>query len=396
MAAIEEMAAALRQSSIDGWLFCDFRRSDPIAYRLLGLSDDLMTTRRWFYYLPAHGTPKALVSAVEAHRLDSLPGEKLVYRRGEEIPSKLALLTDRAARIALNYSPRCAIPYASRVDGGTLEIVRSLGVEIVSAADLIQRFEAPLTGAAILSHRRAVAELRAIVDESFAYVARTVRAGQPMSELALQAFVMSNFAGRDLIADHPPIVAAGAHSADPHFAPSTAHDFRIEPGQLLLLDLWAKEKGPDGTYGDLTWMAYVGDRVPEEYARIFSVVQAARDAAVGLIQRRVSAGEPIAGREADRAAREVITAAGFGEVFLHRTGHSIGREVHGNGANLDSFETDDYRNLIDRTCFSVEPGIYLAGRFGVRSEVDMVIESGAATVTAGAIQSRIVPLLADQ
>ena len=394
MPAIKEIAAALRQSSIDGWLFCDFRRSDPIAYRLLGLSDDLMTTRRWFYYLPARGTPKALVSAVEAHRLDSLPGAKLVYRRGEEIPPKLALLTDRANRIALNYSPRCAIPYASRVDAGTLEIVRGLGVEIVSAADLIQQFEAPLTSAEILSHRRAVAVLRAIVDESFAHVARAVRAGKPISELALQEFVMTNFASRDLTTDHPPIVAARAHGADPHFAPSAADDFRIKRGDLLLLDLWAREKGPEATYGDLTWMAYVGDRVPDEYSRIFSVVQAARDAAVDLIQRRVSKGERIAGREADGAARAVIAAAGFGEFFLHRTGHSIGREVHGNGANLDSFETDDYRNLIDRTCFSVEPGIYLAGRFGVRSEIDVVIENGAATVTAGAIQSHIVPLLA--
>jgi Xaa-Pro aminopeptidase len=160
-----------------------------------------------------------------------------------------------------------------------------------------------------------------------------------------------------------------------------------------LLDLWAKEKNSDSAYGDLTWMAYVGDRVPDEYARIFSVVGAARDAAVGLIQRRVSAGEPVAGRDADGAARAVIAAAGFAEFFLHRTGHSIGREVHGNGANLDSFETDDYRNLLDRTCFSVEPGIYLVGRFGIRSEIDMVIDNGAATVSAGAIQSRIVPLL---
>ncbi|HEY2663027.1 MAG TPA: M24 family metallopeptidase [Candidatus Binataceae bacterium] len=393
MATVEEIAAALRESAIDGWLFCDFRRSDPIAYRLLGLSDDLMTTRRWFYYLPAHGKPQALVSAVEAHRLDSLPGEKLVYRRGEEIPPKLAQLTSRASRIALNYSPRCAIPYVSRVDGGTLEIVLGLGVEVVSAADLIQRFEAPLTGAGISSHRRAVAELRTIVDESFAYVARTVRAGKPISELALQEFVMSNFASRNLTTDHPPIVAAAAHSADPHFAPSAAGDLQIKPGDLLLLDLWAKEKNSDSAYGDLTWMAYVGDRVPDEYARIFSVVGAARDAAVGLIQRRVSAGEPVAGRDADGAARAVIAAAGFAEFFLHRTGHSIGREVHGNGANLDSFETDDYRNLLDRTCFSVEPGIYLVGRFGIRSEIDMVIDNGAATVSAGAIQSRIVPLL---
>jgi Xaa-Pro aminopeptidase len=279
------------------------------------------------------------------------------------------------------------------VDAGTLEIVRGLGVEVTSAADLIQRFEATLTSGAIASHRRAVTALRLIVDESFAQVAAIIRANESISEAGLQGFVMSRFAQRDLVADHPPIVAVGAHSADPHFAPHPADGVRIKRGDLLLLDLWAKEKTPESIYGDLTWMGYVGETVPDEHQHIFSIVAKARNSAISLIQRRVAASRPVSGREADGAARAVIAAAGFAEFFLHRTGHSIGREVHGNGANLDSFETDDHRNLLDRTCFSVEPGIYFAGRFGVRSEVDMVIENGAATVTAGAIQTEIVPLL---
>jgi Xaa-Pro dipeptidase len=393
MAGVEEIAAALAESSFDGWLFCDFRHSDPIAYRLLGLPDDLITTRRWFYYVPAHGRARGLVSAVEPRRLDSLPGEKLVYRRGDEIASQLALLIGGAALVAMNYSPRCAIPYVSRVDAGTLEIVRGLGVEVISAADLIQRFEATLTSDAIASHRRAVSALRLIVDESFAQVAAIIRANESISEAGLQAFVMSRFAQRGLVADHPPIVAVGAHSADPHFAPHPADGVQIKRGDLLLLDLWAKEKTPDSIYGDLTWMGYVGETVPDEHQHIFSIVAKARNAAIALIQERVAASLPVSGREADSAARAVIAAAGFAEFFLHRTGHSIGREVHGNGANLDSFETDDHRKLLDRTCFSVEPGIYLAGRFGVRSEIDMVIENGAATVTASAIQNEIVPLL---
>jgi Xaa-Pro dipeptidase len=393
MAGVEEIAAALAESSFDGWLFCDFRHSDPIAYRLLGLPDDLITTRRWFYYVPAHGRARGLVSAVEPRRLDSLPGEKLVYRRGDEIASQLALLIGGAALVAMNYSPRCAIPYVSRVDAGTLEIVRGLGVEVISAADLIQRFEATLTSDAIASHRRAVSALRLIVDESFAQVAAIIRANESISEAGLQAFVMSRFAQRGLVADHPPIVAVGAHSADPHFAPHPADGVQIKRGDLLLVDLWAKEKTPDSIYGDLTWMGYVGETVPDEHQHIFSIVAKARNAAIALIQERVAASLPVSGREADSAARAVIAAAGFAEFFLHRTGHSIGREVHGNGANLDSFETDDHRKLLDRTCFSVEPGIYLAGRFGVRSEIDMVIENGAATVTASAIQNEIVPLL---
>jgi Xaa-Pro dipeptidase len=393
MAGVEEIAAALAESSFDGWLFCDFRHSDPIAYRLLGLPDDLITTRRWFYYVPAHGRARGLVSAVEPRRLDSLPGEKLVYRRGDEIASQLALLIGGAALVAMNYSPRCAIPYVSRVDAGTLEIVRGLGVEVISAADLIQRFEATLTSDAIASHRRAVSALRLIVDESFAQVAAIIRANESISEAGLQAFVMSRFAQRGLVADHPPIVAVGAHSADPHFAPHPADGVQIKRGDLLLLDLWAKEKTPDSIYGDLTWMGYVGETVPDEHQHIFSIVAKARNSAIALIQERVAASLPVSGREADSAARAVIAAAGFAEFFLHRTGHSIGREVHGNGANLDSFETDDHRKLLDRTCFSVEPGIYLAGRFGVRSEIDMVIENGAATVTASAIQNEIVPLL---
>jgi Xaa-Pro aminopeptidase len=308
----------------------------------------------------------------------------------------LAALGDLVAgarRIAMNYSPRCAIPYVARVDAGTVEIVRSLGVEIVSAADLIQRFEARLEPSQLESHRRAAALVRRVVDETFAEIARAISAGAPVSEYSAQQFVLARFAAHGLVADDPPIVAVNANAARPHFEPSSVAATQVRRGDLVLLDLWAKEPGAASIYADLTWMAYTGGQVPEEYARVFAIVAEARDAAVDFIRARVSAAAPVRGEEADRVARGVVERAGFAEQFVHRTGHSIGREVHGAGANLDSLETHDHRALIDRTCFSVEPGIYLPGHFGIRSELDMTIEDGRAEVSAAPAQREIVALL---
>jgi Xaa-Pro dipeptidase len=393
MRRLEEIARALGDAALDGWLLYDFRHSDPLAYRILGLSSRGITTRRWFCYVPARGAARALVSAVEAERLAELGIETVVYQSADAMLSALGDLLAGARRIAMNYSPRCAIPYVARVDAGTLEIVRSLGVEVVSAADLIQRFEARLEPAELESHRRAADIVRRVVDETFAEIARAISTGAPIGEYSAQQFVLARFAAHGLIADDPPIVAVNASAARPHFEPSSAADTPIRRGDLVLLDLWAKEPGAAAIYADLTWMAYAGERVPGEYARIFAIVAEARDAAVEFIRVRVGAGEPVRGEEADRVARGVIERAGFAEQFVHRTGHSIGREVHGTGANLDSLETHDHRTLIDRTCFSVEPGIYLPGRFGVRSELDMTIENGRAEVSAAPAQREIIPLL---
>ena len=393
MSRIADLQTALAEASLDGWLFYDFRNSDPLAYRILELVEHRIATRRWFCFIPRTGEPRKLVSAVEAHNLDSVAGATMVYRSADEMHSGLARILGGATRVAMAYSPNCAIPYVSRVDAGTIELVRSFGVEVVSAADLIQRFEATLTAEQLESHQRAAVKLRQVVDETFAEIARRVRQGSEACEHHIQQFVMERFAANGLITMSPPIVAANAHSADPHYGPSEEHPTPITRGDFVLLDLWAKEPGEQSIYADFTWVAFVGDKVPEEHARIFSIVAKARDAAVELIQKRVASKALVSGRDADRAARAVIEAAGFGERFLHRTGHSIGREVHGTGANLDSLETDDHRMLIDNTCFSVEPGIYLAGRFGVRSEIDMTIASGRATISADAIQREITPLL---
>jgi len=392
-ARLDEIASALGDARLDGWLFYDFRLSDPLAYRILGLSDDGIATRRWFCFVPARGKPRAIVSAVEAHRLDAIAAEKIVYRSHTEMLAALRTVLGGAHRIAMDYSPRCAIPYVSRVDAGTVEIVRAMNIEVVTAADLIQRFEATLTKEQLGSHQRAARALRAIVDETFIEIAQLISADRAISEVSVQESVTARFAARGLVTHAPPIVAVNEHSADPHYGPTRHNDLAIRRGDFILLDLWAKEAAPDSIYADFTWVAFAGDKVPAEHARVFKIVTDARDATVDLVYRRVTAGEPVSGREADRAARSVIEAAGFGDVFVHRTGHSIGREVHGTGANLDSLETLDDRALIDNTCFSVEPGIYLAGKFGVRSELDMTIEGGRAMVSGEPRQREIVALL---
>jgi Xaa-Pro dipeptidase len=395
MSRIPEIAAALTEAALDGWLFYDFRLSDPLAYRILGIPEKGLTSRRWFFFIPAVGEPCAIVSAVEAHRLDAIASaRRIVYRSEREMIWALRELLEGRRRIAMNYSPECAIPYVSRVDAGTVELVRSMGVEVVTAADLIQRFEAVLTPAQLAGHRRAAAGLREIVNETFAEISRRVRGHLACTEYTVQKFVLGRIAAHNLHTDEAPIVAVNANSANPHFSPAEEKDTPIRRGDLVLLDLFAKERDEDSIYGDLTWMGSVGDRVADDHRRIFRVVAEARDAAVALVQSRVGEGRPVSGEEADRAAREVIEAAGFGGEFVHRTGHSIGREVHGTGCNLDSLETRDYRMLIDRTCFSVEPGIYLAAKFGVRSELDMTIEGGRAEISGGLPQRDIIPILA--
>jgi Xaa-Pro aminopeptidase len=395
MSRIPEIAKALVEASLDGWLFYDFRLSDPLAYRILGIPEKGITSRRWFFFIPATGEPCAIVSAVEAHRLDALAtARRIVYRSEREMIDALTGLMRGRKRIAMNYSPACAIPYVSRVDAGTIELVRSMGVEVVTAADLIQRFEAVLSPAQLAGHRRAAAGLRDIVNETFAEISRRVRGHLACTEYTIQKFVLGRIAAHNLHTDEAPIVAVNADAANPHFSPLEEKDTPIRHGDLVLIDLFAKERDADSIYGDLTWMVSVGDHVDDAHARIFRIVANARDAAVALIQSRVGEGRPVSGEEADRAARSVIEAAGHGDEFVHRTGHSIGREVHGTGCNLDSLETRDHRMLIDRTCFSVEPGIYLPGQFGVRSELDMTIEDGRAEISGGAPQHEIIPILA--
>jgi Xaa-Pro aminopeptidase len=384
--------SALQQAGVDGWLFADFRGSDPLAYRILKLSHAGMLSRRWYYYLPATGEPCKLVHRIESHSLDLLPGQALQYASWRELQTQLKAVLSDHRRVAMQYSPHNAIPYVSRVDAGTIELVRSFGIEVITSADLVQCFEAVLTPEQGEAHRYAASCLRTIIDESFGYIREAVTDRGEVSEHAVQQFILEHFDSNGMRSDKPPIVAVNAHSADPHFQPTPTSGM-IRRGDFLLLDIWAKGKEPRSVYADITWTGYVGVTVPEPYPGVFRVVQQARDTAIHFVEDAVHAGQAICGWEVDEMARETIRKAGYGEYFIHRTGHSIGEEVHGNGANIDNYESRDERHILPHTCFSIEPGIYLPGQFGVRSEVDMYISDRAALVTGQPIQLAVVPIL---
>ena len=391
---IGRIQEALREADLDGWLFYDFRGLDPIARKVLGLDPSHMGSRRWFCFIPARGEPARLVHAIEPAMLDALPGPKTIYLSWKSLEEGLAGILRGAKRVAMQYSPRNAVPYVSRVDGGTVELVRSLGVEVVSSADLVQRFDAALDAEQIAAHRRAAVILRSLVDEVFARAASDVSSGRVLTERGLQEFLADRITGKGLIFDHPAIIGVNAHAADPHFEVPETGSAPIRRGDVLLVDVWAKEPTSRAVYADITWTAVVGDRIPEEVAKVFTIVRDARNAAIRAAGEAIRASRKIHGFELDRACRGVIEANGFGGQFIHRTGHSIQTEVHGNGANLDDLETHDTRAIIPGALFSVEPGIYLPGRFGIRSEVDVLHTGSDAEVTGQPIQEEIRALLA--
>lgn len=387
---LSEMQQDLRAAKLDGWLFYDFRGRDPIAHRILQLPPH-MRTRRWYYFVPAKGTPRKLVHKIEAEALASVPGETLYYAGQEELRKNLAKLLARARTVAMQYSPKNAIPYVAMVDAGTVELVRSAGPKVVSSADLVQKYEACWTPAQLEGHLAAGRAIDGIVRNAFALAARRVKEKRPITELELRDWIRQEFAAAGITADEGPDVAVNEHASDPHYAPSSQRPTPIREGDLLLLDVWGKLNKPGSVYYDITWVGYLGAKVPEKYAGIFAVLREARDRAVDLIQSSVAKGKPLQGWQVDRAARAVVEKAGYGKYFFHRTGHSIGESVHGNGVNMDGLETKDVRHLIPRTCTSVEPGIYLP-EFGMRTEVDVYIGEKEARVT-GAVQKEILALL---
>jgi Xaa-Pro aminopeptidase len=391
-AHIESIQKALQQDKLDGWLFYSFRGSDPIAENILRLDHAKFTTRRWFYLIPATGTPQKIVHAIETGTLDSLPGDKQVYLPWQQLHQTLRERLSGMKKVAMQYSPMNAIPYISRVDAGTLELIRSFGVEVVSSADLVQVFEAVWTEEQLNTHLYAAKHMREIVDEIVKEVGRRLRSNVSVTEVEIQEFILKQYEQRDLTAGHPPIVAINAHSADPHFAPNLEDNLPMKKGDFLLVDMWSKRRMPHAVYDDITWTFFIGDSVPSEHQRIFEVVRNGRDAAIKAAQERYRKGEALYGWQIDEEARQSITKAGYGEYFIHRTGHSIHEEVHGNGANIDNLETKDSRRLMAGTCFSIEPGVYLKGKFGVRSEVDMYLSEAEAIVTGQPIQTNVVPI----
>lgn len=393
MERIARIQTELSKAGIDGWLFFDFHNRDPISYRILGLEFGKFTSRRWFYLVPKSGPPVKLVSAVEAGKLDALPGEKRVYRSWRELLDHLRGMLDGLSTVAMQYSPRGDVPYVSIVDAGTVELVRAAGVEVVSSAPLVQVFEAVLTPEQLETHVKAGEKIHRIKDEAFALVSQKVRSGHVITPYDVQQFIVRRFEEEGLTCQGEyPIVGTNEQPADPHFEPTPENARPIKLGDTLLVDLWAKLKEPNAVFYDITWCAFVGENPPAKYSEIFRLACQARDAALALVQERFAQGQPLAGYEVDDAARQVIEKAGYGPYFVHRTGHNIGTEVHGNGANLDNLETRDNRLLVPGLCFSIEPGIYLPGEMAVRTEINVFITHDGMPQVYGPIQKELVLL----
>ncbi len=385
---LDAIQAALRQAQLDGWLFYDHHHRDPIAYRILGLSDNLHITRRWYYFVPAAGEPRKLVHRVESLRLDPLPGRAQVYSSWQELEAALRQMLTGAERIAMQYSPRNAIMYVSMVDAGTIEVLRELGKTIVSSADLVSRFEAVLTPEQEKSHYEAQAKIDAILDAGFQEIGRRVRSGAGTNEYAMVEWLQRAMADAGLVWEHGPNVSVNANSANSHYEPTAESHAPIRSGDFLLIDIWARPNRDATVFYDITWTGVVDREPTTQEQAVFDTVRGARDAAIANVKRAFAAGKPIAGWEADDAARAVIRDAGYAEFFTHRTGHNIGTDLHGNGAHLDNLETHDERLLLPHTCFSVEPGIYLKD-FGIRSEVNMITGDHEARVS-GRLQTDLV------
>ena len=389
---IPAIQRALAADRLDGWLLYDFHGSNPIAQQLTGLAGGAhMTTRRWYYLIPAAGEPRALVHAIEQHNLDHLPGTRLVYASRKQLDDGLTALLGNARRVAMEYSPECAIPYVSRVDAGTAEAVRKRGVEIISSGDLVQRFEATWSAEQLGQHQEASAALYRIKDRAFEAASRALTGGSRQTEYDLQQHMVGWFQEEGLVSDAPPVVAIGANAGNPHYLPTAEHNRVITADDVLLLDLWGKKAQPGAVFADITWVAATARQVPAEAATAFAAIVNARDPAVRLVQERAASGEDLRGWQVDRAARQVLEDGGFGQYVLHRTGHSLGQNVHGNGTHLDDYETHDERRIIPRTGFTVEPGLYF-DTFGVRTEINVYRGDREAVVT-GERQANIVTLL---
>ncbi len=384
LAAIQ---SALRARNISAWLFYDHHHRDPIAYRVLGLPEKLMVTRRWFYLIPATGEPQKLVHKIEAGHLDSLPGKKQTYSAWQELFENLKQMLSAHRDVAMQYSPNNGVFTISLVDAGTADLIRGLGKNILSSGDLVALFEATWSDAQIQSHFAARDSIDTITAAAFQEIGRRIRSGGT-NEFEIQQWIMEAFSRENLVTSDAPVVAVNRNSGNPHYGPDAANSAPIREGDFVLLDIWAKKNTPNAVYYDITWTGFVGPTPTARMREIFDVVRTGRDAGIKFVQDSIAAGKPICGFQVDDPVRETIAKAGYGDKFVHRTGHSIGTEVHANGANMDNLEVHDERRILPNSCFSIEPGVYLED-FGVRNEVNMLVRSGGAEVT-GRMQTELV------
>jgi Xaa-Pro dipeptidase len=385
---LAEIQAALREEGLDGWLFFDHHRRDPLAYRVLKFTPNSIVSRRWYYFVPAHGQPVGLVHKIEAQTLSELPGAMSTYAGWNEMVEGIRGLLAGSKRIAMQYSPNCAVPYVAMVDAGTIELIRGMGVEIATSANLVQYFEARWSKAQLEGHLEAGRRVDRVRREAFERIGEKLRVSEHVTEWDIQQFIATRFREEGLFADHGPDVAVNANASNPHYEPKQHSCSAIEKSDVVLIDMWAKLNQPDAVYYDITWMGFCGEQPTSAMERVFNVVREARDRAIECARHAVDTKRELRGYQVDDAARSFVREQGFAEYFFHRTGHSIGTEVHGTGANMDNLETHDERKVIPGTCFSVEPGIYLP-EFGVRSEVNVYIDDSGARVT-GEKQESIV------
>lgn len=389
---VKTLQAAISATEADGWLLCDFHNRDPIAARVLGLDARAYNTRRWFYYIPRVGQPQKIVHSIEAKALDACPGIRYLYRGHEELHNALRSVLKGVRRVAMNYSPRNNIPTVSTVDAGTVELIRSFGVEVISSANLVAAMHSTIDARGLAAHQKAGKIIQTVKDEAFGLIFHAIKKGKKLSEFDVQQYIMERFAEEGVTSgSHGPIVAANAHAADPHFEPPAKGSSVFKKGDRILLDIWGKLNQPDGIYYDITWCGFAGEKPPADYVKLFALAVRARDTALQFARDAFAEGRTVRGNEVDQVCRGVIASGGYEKFFTHRTGHSIGTEVHGEGANIDSIETLDDRALLPATCFSIEPGIY-ASPIGVRTEISVCITPKKQVEVYGAIQTELLTM----
>jgi len=392
---VREIQSALREEKIDAWLLYNFRGNNPFASRILDLPSHIMQTRRYYYLVPAEGDPRKLVHGIEQWNLDVIPGEKAVYVSWRSLEEGLATMLKGLRTVAMEYSPGNAIPYVATVDAGTIESVREAGVEVVSSANLVQRFEACWSDEQAADNMESAKHLREIVDRAFYFMKKKIAAKETLTEYDVQQFMLDEFGKRGIWTEADPNCSVNANSANPHYEPTKDVHSSLHRGDFVLIDLWAKKKKGRSVYADITWTGVLAETVPDDVEKIFQVVKGGRDSALQFVRDAFTGGREIQGWQVDDAARQYIGKAGYGEYFIHRTGHSIGEVIHGNGANMDNLETRDERRVIPRTSFSIEPGIYLPGKFGVRSEIDVYISPKKEVIVTGLpMQEKVVAIFA--
>lgn len=389
---IKKIQAKLSEQEVDGWLLYDRHGSNRFVGKLLEIPPHLLVTRRFFYWIPSRGDPVKIVHAIEEHALENLPGQTYLYRSWQELEAAVAHVLKGSKRILMEYSPRNANPYVSTVDAGTLEVVKSFGVEILSSANLLQHFTSVLDEKQIASHLEAASILEKVVEKAWDFIKDQLKNNKPVTEYTVQQFILNEFKANGCISEGSPICAVNEHSALPHYIAVKQSAKEICLGDYILIDLWCKKDVPSGIYADITRVAIAAASPTHKQEEIFEIVKTAQEKAVNFIRTRTEANVPVYGAEVDDICRKYITDCGYGELFPHRTGHSIDTEVHGGGAHLDNLETADYRELLPGMCFSIEPSIYLPGEFGMRLEFDLLIKPDHSIEVTGGSEEKILCL----